>query len=71
MDKWFWFMVAMFVAVIVFCIVSCKNAPEPYSNVIVVDGCEYIVQHYHFTHKGNCKSCEQRLRKIIKEELGK
>ncbi len=71
MDKRGWFIVAMFVAVIVFGIVSCGNAPEPYSNVIVVDGCEYIKEYSMLAHKGNCKSCEERLRKIIKEELGK
>ena len=71
MDKWFYFMVAMFVAVIAFCIVSCKNSPETCSNVIVVDGCEYIKEYSKLAHKGNCKSCEERLRKIIKEELGK
>lgn len=43
--------------------------------VKIIDGCEYIEYSagfaeqsvYSLTHKGNCKSCEERLLRIIRE----
>jgi hypothetical protein len=35
-------------------------------SVIVVDSCEYIVGSYdRMTHKGNCKFCERRVKKLL------
>ncbi len=45
-------------------------------NIINFDECEYMIYDIAFdrgliTHKGNCKFCQQRLRKTIQEELKK
>lgn len=41
-------------------------------NIVVIDSCEYFTYRtYGFsteiTHKGNCKFCAERLKKLIKE----
>lgn len=37
-------------------------------NVLTIDSCEYIVDGYWMSHKGNCKYCAER-RKKEQEEL--
>lgn len=41
--------------------------------VVEFDSCEYIIReagHQGFlAHKGNCKYCEARMKKLIKEEM--
>lgn len=37
-------------------------------NVLTIDSCEYIVDGYWMSHKGNCKYCTER-RKKEQEEL--
>lgn len=46
-----------------------------HSKIIVIDSCEYIeyndykgnVKDYSLTHKGNCKYCQARLIKLLRE----
>lgn len=39
--------------------------------VIVLDSCEYYAGEHHWdlTHKGDCKYCERKLKRLIKEVL--
>lgn len=37
--------------------------------VIRIDSCEYIQYSYGFAHKGNCRYCAERNRKMMKEQL--
>ena len=37
--------------------------------VSVIDSCEYFVNCYYMVHKGNCKYCLERNRKMIKEQI--
>lgn len=41
--------------------------------IIVVDSCEYLIRHYDhggvMAHKGNCRYCAERNRKMMKEQL--
>lgn len=38
--------------------------------VTVIDSCEYIcTSSYKLAHKGNCKYCLERNKKIIKEQI--
>ena len=59
-----------------FCLISCEknyNKPLTYSDagdnyyIITIDSCEYLIKtkpyYSYFTHKGNCKYCEQRKNK--------
>jgi hypothetical protein len=45
------------------------------SKIVVIDSCEYIQYHTYYyesvTHKGNCKFCAERQRRMIAEELKK
>lgn len=40
-------------------------------NIVIVDSCEYIRNENYYgnviTHKGNCKYCQERMKKMIKE----
>lgn len=42
-------------------------------HVVVVDSCEYLVRPYYrggiMGHKGNCRFCIERNKKLIKEQL--
>jgi len=38
--------------------------------LIVIDSCEYIcTSSYKLAHKGNCKYCLERSKKMIKEQI--
>ena len=38
--------------------------------VIVIDSCEYIcTPYYKLAHKGNCKYCLERNKKMVKEQI--
>jgi hypothetical protein len=42
---------------------------SPAFHVIRIDSCEYIQHSYGFAHKGNCRFCLERNKKLIKEQL--
>lgn len=52
-----------FVAVI---FIGCNQEQHP---TIIIDGCEYVRDHNSLAHKGNCRQCEERLRKTLREEI--
>lgn len=66
------FIVAIILAVLL--LTSCgeghpsKNIAYGYK-IIVIDSCEYIQYSYGFAHKGNCRFCLERNKKLIKEQL--
>ena len=67
MDKAFWiFCGFLFLVVLVMILIGCNQEEHP---EITIDGCEYIQGYESLAHKGNCRQCEERLRKIIKEEV--
>jgi hypothetical protein len=67
MDKVFWIFAAFSVLVLlVMILIGCNQEEHP---EITIDGCEYIQGYESLAHKGNCRQCEERLRKIIKEEV--
>ena len=37
--------------------------------VLVIDSCEYFRSTYILAHKGNCKFCMERNKKMIKEQI--
>lgn len=41
-------------------------------NIVIIDSCEYIMEHTYlneiYIHKGNCKYCQERMRKMIEDE---
>lgn len=37
--------------------------------VLVIDSCEYYHGTYMLTHKGNCRFCAERNRKMVKEQI--
>ena len=58
--------------------VGCDYVKSSYTTpegirVSIIDSCEYL--HYahghgpHYTHKGNCKFCLERNKKMIKEQI--
>lgn len=34
---------------------------------VVIDSCEYISGYYRLAHKGNCRFCQERMRKLMLE----
>lgn len=66
----------LFILVTVLLLSSCEKTTTVYSNkghlpwrVVEIDSCEYILDHYMLAHKGNCKYCQERNRKMIKDIL--
>lgn len=43
------------------------NTYKSYLKTIVIDSCEYVGGYYRLAHKGNCKYCQKRMRKMIEE----
>ena len=37
--------------------------------VLVIDSCEYLYSYYKLAHKGNCRFCAERNRKMIKAQI--
>ena len=39
--------------------------------IVIIDSCEYIMEqtymHSIYIHKGNCKYCQERMRKMIED----
>lgn len=46
---------------------SYNTSKSRYLETIVIDSCEYVGGSYRLAHKGNCKYCQERMRKMIKE----
>lgn len=66
LDKMVWLLLGVAILIFVVMIfVGCSQEQHP---EITIDGCEYIQGYESLAHKGNCRQCEERLRKIIKEE---
>ena len=34
---------------------------------VVIDSCEYISGYYRLAHKGNCRFCQERMRRLMME----
>lgn len=55
--------------------VGCDQNPDGSYNTsksfsfetIVIDSCEYVGGYYRLAHKGNCKYCQKRMRKMIED----
>ncbi len=37
--------------------------------IVVIDSCEYIRGTYQVAHKGNCRYCTERNKKLIREQV--
>ena len=57
---------------------SKESKGQPAGNVdgfeiIIIDNCEYIKQHTYYydiyVHKGNCRFCAERNRRMIREQV--
>ena len=67
LDKMVWVLLGIAILAFVGVIfVSCNREQHP---EMTIDGCEYVRGYNSLAHKGNCRQCEERLRKIIKEEV--
>ena len=42
---------------------------SPAFHVIRIDSCEYIQHSYGFAHKGNCRFCAERNKRMIREQV--
>lgn len=66
-DKPVWVVLGLLIFIFVGVIfASCNQGQHP---EIIIDGCEYVRDHNSLAHKGNCRQCEERLRKILREEI--
>lgn len=47
-----------------------ENCRDRY-HIIILDSCEYLSNKYTYdlTHKGNCRFCLERSKKMIKEQI--
>ena len=72
--------VAITIILAVLLLMSCESESkgQPAGNVdgfeiIVIDNCEYIKQHTYYydiyIHKGNCRFCAERNRRMIREQV--
>lgn len=67
LDKLVWILTGIAILASVGLIsVDCNQEQHP---EITIDGCEYVSGYQSLAHKGNCRRCEERLQKIIKEEI--
>lgn len=72
-------LVYMITIIIIFLLASCEEKEKNKENyvdgfhVVVVDSCEYIcttrVHSGYMAHKGNCKYCLERNKKLIREQV--
>lgn len=46
---------------------SYNTSNSLYLETIVIDSCEYVKGYNRLAHKGNCKYCQERMKKMIKE----
>lgn len=46
---------------------SYNTSKSLYLETIVIDSCEYVGGYYRLAHKGNCKYCQERMKKMIEE----
>ena len=46
---------------------SYNTSNSLYLKTIVIDSCEYVEGYNRLAHKGNCKYCQERMRKMMKE----
>ena len=63
---------------LVFIMAACAPVDETYNGkmpkgtqVIILDGCEYVTYGYGMAHKGNCKYCQYRREKETEELISK
>lgn len=69
----------LFIALLAMIMVGCEstNNDRNYATdergytyrVSVIDSCEYFVAIHYMVHKGNCKFCAERNRKMIKAQI--
>ena len=75
-EKTFWIWIIIFVFCLIFGIQKCSDSNSDIQdksgdgyNVVIVDSCEYIRHHEGYSgymaHKGNCKFCAIRQKKMI------
>ena len=48
---------------------SINTSNSFYYNTIIVDSCEYVEGYYKLAHKGNCKFCAERNKRMIREQV--
>lgn len=66
LDKMVWLLLVLAIFAFVGMIfVGCNQEQHP---TTIIDGCEYVRGYNSLAHKGNCRQCEERLRKIVREE---
>lgn len=67
LDKLAWLLLGLVILLFVVLIfVGCNQEDHP---ELTIDGCEYVRGYNSLAHKGNCRQCEERLRKIVREEV--
>lgn len=68
----------LFIALLAMIMVGCKDEEgRNYATdergytygVSVIDSCEYFVAYHYMVHKGNCRFCAERNRKMIKAQI--
>lgn len=69
----------LLLALLIIMMVGCKDEEDrEYATdergytyqMLVIDSCEYIcTPYYKLAHKGNCKYCLERSKKMIKEQI--
>lgn len=66
------FLVTIILAVLL--LMSCEEEHQPKKivdgyKIIVIDSCEYLRGNYQLAHKGNCRYCIERNKKLIREQV--
>lgn len=46
---------------------SYNTSNNLYLETIVIDSCEYVKGYCMLAHKGNCKYCQERIKKMIED----
>lgn len=68
------YLITIILAVLLLMSCESESKCQPAGNVdgyeiIVVDSCEYLRGNYQLAHKGNCRFCIERNKKLIREQV--
>ena len=48
---------------------SINTSNSFYYNTVIIDSCEYVEGYYRLAHKGNCRFCAERNKRMVREQV--